>query len=296
MGFRFPSPPEYKEEPIWTGNGFMIGSEFVPILKYSICDTGWNSELTDFHEMEADQGNHYIDRASRYHACMQIRKCLDGGTLLEIGSSSGYLLRELKGKFPKEFIVGSDCISEPLEKIFKIRGDIPLIQYDLVNCPLPDNCLDVVVALNVLEHIEDDVCALQQIYRILKPGGTAIIEVPAGPDLFDFYDEELKHFRRYSIDDLSQKAMEAGFFIQRASHLGFFLYPAFRYIKQKNKVRIHSKMANNQDLIKKRIKMGGKMANHFLYGILKIEIYFGRLFQYPIGIRCIITLKKDFKT
>lgn len=75
----------------------------------------------------------------------------------------------------------------------------------MVTCPLPDNSVDIVIALNVLEHIEDDITAIKQIYRILKPGGYAIIEVPRNPNLYDLHDERLKHFRRYQMNDLIDK-------------------------------------------------------------------------------------------
>ena len=49
----------------------------------------------------------------------------------------------------------------------------------------------------MLEHVEDDQAAIRQVYRILQPGGVAVIEVPAGPDLYDIYDRQLMHHRRY---------------------------------------------------------------------------------------------------
>jgi SAM-dependent methyltransferase len=62
----------------------------------------------------------------------------------------------------------------------------PFLQFDLRNCPLAADCLDGVTALNVLEHIDDDFKALQEIHRILRRGGLAHIEVPADPSSFDF--------------------------------------------------------------------------------------------------------------
>jgi len=293
MGFKFPIPPGYCENPVWTGNGFRIGSENVPVLHYTECNAGWTSDLTEFHEAEADQGNHYIDRASRLHACNELRKILSADSvILEIGSSSGYLLRDIKKAFPGIFIIGSDCIPEPLGKIAKHHPEIPLIQFDLVNCPLPDNCVDVIVALNVLEHIEDDSAALRQIHRILKPGGHSIIEVPANPDLYDFYDERLKHFRRYALEELSPKAENAGFAVQSASHLGFFVYPAFRFMKLRNKQKTKQTETENQKSVKNLIQLGGPVMNEILYLAMRIELNLGRAIRYPWGIRCLISLKK----
>jgi len=294
MGFKFPIPPGYQEDPVWTENGFQIGSETIPVLQYTACDLGWNSDLTDFHETEADQGNHYIDRASRLHACWELEKNLSADcVVLEIGSSSGYLLRDIKKAIPRTFIIGSDCIPEPLEKIAEHNPDIPLIQFDLVNCPLPDKCVDVIIALNVLEHIDDDVAALRQIYRILRPGGCAIIEVPANPALYDFYDKQLKHFRRYTLDELSRKAEQAAFTLEHPSHLGFFIYPAFRFMKLRNKQTMKQTEVDTQDSVKHLIHLGGPVMNKVLFFMMRIELNLGKIARYPYGIRCLITLKKE---
>jgi SAM-dependent methyltransferase len=73
----------------------------------------------------------------------------------------------------------------------------------------------------VLEHIDNDFKALQEIQRILRPGGLAHIEVPADPPSFDLYDEVLMHFRRHRLGDLTTKAREAGFAIVKATIWAF---------------------------------------------------------------------------
>jgi ubiquinone/menaquinone biosynthesis C-methylase UbiE len=294
MEFKFPIPPGYRTEPIWTGNDFLIGSEKLSILKYTRCDAGWDASLTDFHEKESEDGSHYIDQASRRHACLELGRSVQNKNtvILEIGSSSGYLLREIKILFPESFLIGSDCIPESLEKIAQKKLDIPLIQFDLVNCPLPDNCVDVVIALNVLEHIKDDETAVKQIYRILKPGGYAIIEVPANKELFDFYDGQLKHFRRYALCDLKKIAHNAGLTICSSSHLGFFVYPGFKYLKLRNKQNKLSTDSQKQTQMKNQIQLGGPVINNLFFLLMRIELALGEYIQYPIGIRCLLLLRK----
>jgi ubiquinone/menaquinone biosynthesis C-methylase UbiE len=295
MHFKFPVPFGYQQEPIWTGKEFITGSEKVRVLKYSRCDLGWDARLTDFHEKEAGEGNHYIDRASRRHVCLELKKIKPNKNtvILEIGSSSGYLLDEIKTAFSESFLIGSDCIPEPLEKIAKKISNIPLIQFDLINCPLYDNSVDIVIALNVLEHIKDDETALKQIYRIMKPGGYAIVEVPANQDLYDFYDEQLKHFRRYSIQDTRRLSQKANFTILTASHLGFLLYPGFRYMKLRNKQKKMRSNLQKQTNIKDLIQLGGPVLNELLFFFMRIELYFGTVIQYQQGIRCLLLLKKE---
>ena len=76
--------------------------------------------------------------------------------------------------------------------------------------------LDTVVALNVIEHIAGDVAALGSIAAMLRPGGRAVILVPAFQELFGSLDRELGHVRRYTRTSLSRRMREAGFRIERA--------------------------------------------------------------------------------
>ena len=70
---------------------------------------------------------------------------------------------------------------------------------------------DVVCALEVLEHIEDDVAALRRWQRHLRAGGSVILSVPAGRSRYGPTDERQGHFRRYDRRDLDRVLTEAGF-------------------------------------------------------------------------------------
>ncbi len=294
MDFEWPIPHGFHERPIWTGRGFTIEGQKVSVLKYTEDSSGWNDSLTVFHETEASHGNHYIDKASRRNALSQLKNVIDkeGSVILEVGSSSGYFLRDLKLKASNAFIIGSDCISEPLERLAKYTQNVPLIQFDLTKCPLPDNSVDAVVLLNVLEHIKDDQQALKQLHRILKPGGIVVIEVPANQELYDFYDELLKHYRRYDSEKLVLMSEKIGFKLLYASHLGFFIYPFFRFVKLKNKHKNNKTIAEKQMETKNMIHIGGSLANSLLYILMLMELTLGAGIRYPFGIRCLLTMKK----
>ncbi|MFH0824043.1 MAG: class I SAM-dependent methyltransferase, partial [Pseudomonadota bacterium] len=77
--------------------------------------------------------------------------------------------------------------------------------------PLGDGSFDLVVMLDVLEHVADDVGCLREALRALKPGGVCILTVPAHPFLFSAWDRALNHHRRYSWSSLTDKALLAGF-------------------------------------------------------------------------------------
>lgn len=294
MDFEWPIPLGYNERPIWTGKGFKIAGQQISVIKYTEDSSGWNDSLTAFHESEASHGNHYIDRASRRHALQQIKGLIgkQGVVILEVGSSSGYFLRDLKLVAPTAFIIGSDCISEPMERLAENIPNIPLIQFDLTKCPLPDNSVDALVLLNVLEHIEDDQKALKQLYRILKPGGIAVIEVPANPELYDFYDELLKHYRRYNLEKLMFISEKVGFKLLYKSHLGFFIYPLFKFVKLRNKRKKNKTQTEKQLNVKNMIGFGGSISNLLLYILMLSELTLGIGIRYPFGVRCLLTLKK----
>lgn len=262
------------------------------MLSYHETESGWNERLTKLHE-EATGASHFIDRASRKNAIRALSAVLQKSNpaILEVGSSSGFLLEDLQRQAKHASLVGSDFISGPLHQLAgRLRG-VPLVQFDITQCPLADSSFDAVVMLNVLEHVEDDLAALKQLYRILKPGGVTILEVPAGPHLYDFYDKHLMHYRRYRLGDLKQLAQNTGFEVERASHLGFILYPLFSIVKKRNKKRGENlSELQRQLLVSEEMKKGSE--NPLLRALMRIELALGKYFSYPTGIRCLLVLRK----
>jgi SAM-dependent methyltransferase len=273
---------------VWTGRGFQFGGRIVPILAYELGNSGWTDELTIFHENTAG-ADHFIDRSSREHALNRVRRAASDSnpSIIEIGCSSGFVLKLLRQNFPSAMIVGADYVRGPLQALSSELPDLPLLQFDLTNCPLPDASFDIVVLLNVLEHIEDDNKALLHVARILKPGGTAIIEVPAGPDLYDVYDKQLQHFRRYRLQDLVRQVEAAGMTVIEKSHLGFFIYPGFWWTKKRGQRRLQDAESVQRAIVARDIKTTGN--SRVMYSLMRLEAKLRDLIFYPWGIRCLIT-------
>jgi 2-polyprenyl-3-methyl-5-hydroxy-6-metoxy-1,4-benzoquinol methylase len=82
---------------------------------------------------------------------------------------------------------------------------------------------DTIIALNVIEHIEDDRKAFENCKKLLVPGGRIIILVPAFTFLYNSFDKELGHYRRYTRNELSDKMQHAGF---NVIHSQYFNMPA----------------------------------------------------------------------
>jgi ubiquinone/menaquinone biosynthesis C-methylase UbiE len=210
--------------------------------------------------------------------------------ILEVGCSSGFLLEELRREIPHATLIGSDYVRGPLEHLAKRIPGVPLLQFDLTRCPLPDACVDVVVALNVLEHIADHTEAIRQMARILRPGGAAVLEVPAGPQLFDVYDKVLHHRRRYELADFRSILQQSGFRVVHASSLGAFLYPAFWYVKKRNRRFLSASEEVQRRVVAEAMRKTSR--NRLCEFVMAVEAVARRWWPLPFGIRCLATAVK----
>jgi len=91
--------------------------------------------------------------------------------------------------------------------------------------------LDLVYTMNVLEHIEDDLAALRELHRVLRPSGRLVIYVPALQVLYSSMDRKVGHLRRYHRRPLMELVTRAGFVLDRCAYvdsLGYFTTLLYR--------------------------------------------------------------------
>jgi SAM-dependent methyltransferase len=81
--------------------------------------------------------------------------------------------------------------------------------------------------VNVLEHVEDQMAGLRNIYAALRPGGRAIVLVPHGQGIYGSLDKALGHFRRYSREELQGKMEQVGFRVERILDFNRISRPAW---------------------------------------------------------------------
>jgi len=293
MDYPFPPSVVHGGPVRWTGKGFTTeDGRAIGVACYDQAASNWSDELTRLHEAEAGE-RHPIDVASRALAVRSIRRWVrgDAPVILDVGCSSGHLLTELTAAFPRATVIGADYIPELLERLAARLPNVPIVQFDLRKCPLPDASIDAVTCLNVLEHIDDDEQALREVHRILKPGGIAHVEVPAGPHLYDVYDELLMHHRRYRMRGLLELARRTGFEPLRGTHLGALIYPAFAMVKRKNRAKLSLGPEEKKALVAGQIRSTGHSAA--LAAVIRLETALGSFVRYPLGIRCVVVLRRE---
>jgi SAM-dependent methyltransferase len=169
--------------------------------------------------LEADGSGYTIENrlggtaAPRYRAWQidLVRPHL-GRSAMEIGAGMGHFSAEL-AKLRLDRLVLADTEKYALQGLrqrYAGRDDIEVAELEL---PGPVNVgepLDSIVAMNVIEHIDDDVAAMRDLSAALVPGGRLVIWVPGYPQLYGEFDRKVGHFRRHTPDTMRAHVERAG--------------------------------------------------------------------------------------
>ena len=180
-------------------------------------------EPIEYRRMGELEERHWWFRAKRrlVYALLQTWSDPAGGTVLDVGCGAGATLREL----PRGYrAVGLDASPEALA-ICREKGLTRLVQGGTTEIPVAGGSADAVLALDVVEHVEDDVAALREIARVLSPRGIAILTVPAHPFLWSSHDEALHHKRRYTRRMLEQRLARAGLAVRVGGYTQASAFP-----------------------------------------------------------------------
>lgn len=160
-----------------------------------------------------------------------------------------------------------------------------LILSDANHLPFSDKKFDVVLMLDVLEHIEDDILAIEEAHRVLKDDGFMIVLVPAFEFLWDEHDILNEHKRRYTKSGLATK-INRKFNMARMSYWNFFLFVPIALMKIIKRIR----MKKTADFV----ALPDIVNNTLFLNILKIENYLiQRKIYIPIGVSIVCICKNE---
>jgi SAM-dependent methyltransferase len=139
-------------------------------------------------------------------------------SVLDVGCGTGFVLAELQRASPHLQLAGCDVLRPALVRARTRLDDARIFLGDATRLPLSRQ-FDVVLALDVIEHLDDDRAALSEMFRVTTPGGGVLVTVPQHQWLWSAVDDFSRHRRRYSRADLVGKMRAAGFGILRCTSL-----------------------------------------------------------------------------
>ena len=180
-----------------------------------------------YHELEAEHW-WFVSRRHLVRALIRCERPDRTGRILDLGCASGQLLQELRAEGYTE-VTGIDFSEEAVARCCAAGADARLM--DAQKLDFPDATFDVINASDVLEHLPEEGRALREWGRVLKPGGLAVIFVPAFMFLWTEHDEANMHFRRYRRDELVRLIEANGLVVQRSSYWNSLLFPPVAAIR-----------------------------------------------------------------
>lgn len=165
------------------------------------------------------------------------------GRVLDIGSGLGDISSQFNHPLVEEVIFSDH--DDKMIRALEARP-VPLKRYRVmpldISNPQIHHCtlsgsIDTITCINVLEHIEDDVAALENMNHLLRVRGKVVVFVPAFPALYGTLDTYVEHYRRYTKKSLRIALERAGFAVKEAYYINMFgiltWFLAGRILKQK---------------------------------------------------------------
>ncbi|MEP6900470.1 MAG: class I SAM-dependent methyltransferase [Actinomycetota bacterium] len=205
-----------------------------------------------------------------------------GKKLVEVGAGTGSFSEMLiNEKLENLALVEPSGMFDFLEQnISQIETSVTVNYYNAIFSETADKLNakpDTVIYVNVLEHIEDDRGELQKVYETLETGGHCLIFVPALMSLYGAFDEKVGHFRRYTKNELEEKARTAGFEIVKSNYFDFVgIFPWYIKYKLLKSDRLESGVVTAYD----------KFA-------VPVTKQFERFLKFPVGKNILTVLKKQ---
>jgi len=147
-------------------------------------------------------------------------RALPGLRVLDVGCGTGATMDHLKRYGMPH---GIDLSELPL-KFSRRRGHQRTLRASATELPFESESFDLVTALDVIEHLDDDAQGLSEIRRVLKPGAPVVIFVPAFQSLWGPNDVQSGHRRRYRLNQLRSLVEDAGLRVERVSYANIAMF------------------------------------------------------------------------
>jgi len=136
-------------------------------------------------------------------------------------STSGQRLEVAPGLRPRLPILGTQFVDISAPALAKLRGcGAQVVLSQVTSLPFGGGAFDLVSALDIIEHVDDDDAALSELSRVMTSGGTLLISTPLHASLWTSFDDFVGHKRRYDPPHLLSKLAQHHFLVERSAVFG----------------------------------------------------------------------------
>lgn len=236
-------------------------------------DPAWYEELASL-----EKGNFWFTARNRLIRWLWQNSLPAKGKYLEVGCGTGFVLKMVCETFADWQKFATEAQPESFEFVQKrVPQTVTFYQMDACQIPFREE-FDAIGAFDVIEHIEDDVAAINEIHAALKPGGFFILSVPQHMFLWSGFDEVGCHFRRYSAAELKNKLTDAGFELLVSTSFNSLLLPLMLLSRS-----LSRKDQSGQVDVLAELRLSRPM-NRVLSAVLWVEFQLIRLgLRFPAG-------------
>jgi SAM-dependent methyltransferase len=200
--------------------------------------------------------------------------------ILDVGCGTGGNLEMLEKFGAAEGVdVSDDALEFCKSKGLKVHKGLA------EKLPFADESFDVVTALDVVEHLDDDVAGLREMHRVLKAGGKTLIFVPAFMWLWGVQDDVSNHRIRYTKKQITERLERAGFAIERATYANWtFFAPILGGRTLMRITGIRPESENNVNV---------SALNGIFGKLFGAERFWLKNFDFPFGVSIVVVAEKN---
>jgi ubiquinone/menaquinone biosynthesis C-methylase UbiE len=174
----------------------------------------------DYARLEADHW-WFVGRRKIFDVVIRALNLPTGSRLVDVGCGTGANLKFLAGYGR---VIGLDWGAAAARHARK-HAAAPVLRGDATSLPFADDSVDLITALDLIEHVEDDSACVAEFARVCRPGGFVLATVPASPWMWGRQDVISQHKRRYRSSEFRRLLSDQGLEIFRFTHINALLFP-----------------------------------------------------------------------
>jgi SAM-dependent methyltransferase len=203
--------------------------------------------------------------------------------VIDIGTGTGSNLRMLRDIGFTD-VRGVDPSDDAI-RYCVAKGLAPVERGSILSVPMADASQKLVLATDVIEHVDEDTQALRELTRILAPDGFALITVPTFPSLWGLQDRRAQHKRRYRLGPLLSLMREAGLTPLRSYYFNYLLFVPIWVARQIIRImRIDLESEN---------EINSPVINRLLTAIFRFDCATAPVIHPPFGVSALVLAKRS---